>query len=190
MEVLWLKAHGLSHAEISRLAGVNGNTLVSYLHQYEQEGIEGLKQLNFLRPTQPLAPVPSPDQSPPADAPPATIKEACAQIAALTGIRRSPTQVSFFLKEHCGMKRLKTGVLSAKVDPLKQAEFKNSPGTQARRSRERKACQRKAEMSPFSFASCYKTVVTSPSRAGLLTGMCRHGWFDAGLCPVLRLMIA
>ena len=47
MEVLWLKAHGLSHQEICRLAGVNGNTLVSYLHQYEQEGIEGLKQLNF-----------------------------------------------------------------------------------------------------------------------------------------------
>ena len=34
--------------------------------------------------------------------------------------------MSFFLKEHCGMKRLKTGVLPAKVDPLKQAEFKKN----------------------------------------------------------------
>ena len=50
------------------------------------------------------------------------ITEACAQIAALTGIRRSPTQVSFFLKEHGGMKHRKTGVLPTKVDPLKQKE--------------------------------------------------------------------
>ena len=139
MEVLWLKSHGLSHAEICRLAGVNGNTLVSYLHQYEQEGIEGLRQLNFCGQPSRLRPYQAQIEAHLRTHPPATIKEACAQIADLTGIRRSPTQVSFFLKEHCGMKRLKTGVLPAKVDPLKQAEFKKNPGTQARRSAARKA---------------------------------------------------
>ena len=139
MEVLWLKAHGLSHQEICSLAGVNGNTLVSYLHQYEQEGIEGLKRLNFCGQPSRLRPHQAAIEAHLRTHPPATIKEACAQIADLTGIRRSPTQVSFFLKEHCGMKRLKTGVLPAKVDPLKQEEFKKNPRAQARRSRERKA---------------------------------------------------
>jgi transposase len=138
MEVLWLKSHGLSHQEICRLAGVNGNTLVSYLHQYEQGGIEGLKPLNFCGQPSRLRPHQAAIEAHLRMHPPATIKEACAQIADLTGIRRSPTQVSFFLKKHCGMKRLKTGVLPAKVDPLKQEEFKKNPGTQARRSTMRK----------------------------------------------------
>jgi hypothetical protein len=32
---LWLKSQGLAHQEISRLARVNGNTLVRYLHEQQ-----------------------------------------------------------------------------------------------------------------------------------------------------------
>ena len=124
MEVLWLKSQGVAHQDICRLAQVNGKTLTSYLHQYEEGGIERLKQVNFHgRPSQ----VHAHRQSIEAylrEHPPATINEACARIAEVTGIRRSPTQVRLFLRDHCGMKRLKTGVLPAKADPVAQEAFK------------------------------------------------------------------
>lgn len=102
-------------------------------------GIERLKQLNFCGQPSALRPHQSRIEAHLQAHPPATIKEACAQIAALTGIRRSPTQVSLFLKARCGMKRLKTGVLPAKADPLQQEAFKKNPRTQAHRSGERQA---------------------------------------------------
>ena len=60
------------------------------------------------------------------DHPPASINEALAAITELTGLTRSPTQVRLFLKEKCGLKRLKTGVLPAKADNEVQAAFKKN----------------------------------------------------------------
>ena len=47
-------------------------------------------------------------------------------IRKLTGLSRSPTQVRLFLREKCGMKRLKTGTLPAKADPEAQEAFKKN----------------------------------------------------------------
>jgi transposase len=132
MEVLWLKSQGLAHQEISRLARVNGNTLVRYLHEYEQGGIEQIKRLNFRGQPSKLQAHKASIEGYFRAHPPATINEACDKIAELTGIRRSPTQVRLFLKQHCGMKRLKTGVLPAKADPAQQETFKKNAGTPAR----------------------------------------------------------
>ena len=55
--------------------------------------------------------------------PPATIKQAMATIEKLTGLKRSETQVEKFLKS-IGLKCRKVGMLPAKADPEKQAEFK------------------------------------------------------------------
>jgi DNA-binding CsgD family transcriptional regulator len=50
MEALYLKSQGLSHAEICRLTRISGNTLRSYLRDYQAGGLEQLKALNFYRP--------------------------------------------------------------------------------------------------------------------------------------------
>jgi len=54
--------------------------------------------------------------------PPVTVAEAGEKIAELTGIRRKPTQVRFFLKR-IGMKPRKVAALPAKVDVDAQQEF-------------------------------------------------------------------
>jgi hypothetical protein len=54
--------------------------------------------------------------------PPQTINEAVAMLKALTGIKRSPTQVRLFLK-HLGLQRRKVGLLPAKGDPDTQEEY-------------------------------------------------------------------
>jgi transposase len=127
MEVLWLKSQGLAHKEIIRLARVTGKTLVTYLHEYQIGGIEQIKRLKYRgQPSKLHAHRESIEDHLKAH-PPATINEACAKITELTGIRRSPCQVRLFLKNHCGMRRIKTGVLPAKADPVKQEEFKKKP---------------------------------------------------------------
>lgn len=44
MEVLYLKSQGLEHQEICRLCRISEPTLVSYLKQYQEGGIERLKK--------------------------------------------------------------------------------------------------------------------------------------------------
>ena len=56
--------------------------------------------------------------------PPATVNEARAKMAELTGITRSPTQVREWMKR-CGMRCRKIGVLPAKGDPDTQAAYQN-----------------------------------------------------------------
>ena len=65
--------------------------------------------------------------------PPQTINEAVAMLAALTGIKRSPTQVRLFLK-HLGLQRRKVGVLPAKGDPKVQEEYQKKVGATLSRS--------------------------------------------------------
>lgn len=55
MEVLWLKSQGLAHHEICRLAAICSTTLTSYLLDYREGGVEGLKTLSFRRPRSVLA---------------------------------------------------------------------------------------------------------------------------------------
>src|SRR5256886_16541956 len=81
--------------------------------------MEALKQLNFYRPQSLLS-----EQCETIEAhlwahPPHTINEAISVIEALTGIRRSPTQVRLFLK-HLGLRCLKLGLRPAQGDPQEQ----------------------------------------------------------------------
>jgi len=43
MEALWLKSHGLPHAQIAQLVQVSEETLREYLREYQEGGIERLK---------------------------------------------------------------------------------------------------------------------------------------------------
>lgn len=140
METLWLKSEGLPQAEICRLASISPPTLSEYLKAYQQGGLKQLKQLNFYQPKSELVAYTDLLKSHFEQHPPATIKEAQAQIEALTGIKRSGTQIQAYLKS-IGMKCRKVGLLPAKADPAKQAEFnqeKLDPALQQAQSGQRK----------------------------------------------------
>lgn len=100
MEVLWLKSHELPHALIAKLAGVSENTLREYFRLYEEGGIERLKEVHFYRPRSELHLHMSTLEAHFRAHPPATIKEAQSEIEALTGLKRSETQVREFLKKN------------------------------------------------------------------------------------------
>src|ERR671915_7438 len=105
--------------ELLTLCAISGNTLRAYLKLYQAGGMEALKQLNFYRPQSLLS-----EQRETLEAhlrahPPHTINEAISVIEALTGIRRSPTQIRVVLKR-LGLKCLKVGLLPAKGDPEEQ----------------------------------------------------------------------
>lgn len=122
MEAVYLKSRKLPHQEICRLTGISGNTLRSYLRDYKEGGIDRLKQLNFYQPQSQLMSHRESLEEHLKQHPPATIKQARAMIAEKTGIERSPTQIRRFLLK-LGIKRRKVGMIPAKTDVEKQAEF-------------------------------------------------------------------
>jgi hypothetical protein len=108
MEALWLKSHGLPHCrecrrhwQIAELVGVTENTLREYFEMYQAGGIEKLKEVTFYRPQSELETYTGTLEAYFQANPPATIKEAQSEIEALTGVRRSETQVREFLKKNC-----------------------------------------------------------------------------------------
>jgi transposase len=123
MEVLLLKAKGLSHHQIALCVGICENTMLSYLEQYQARGIEALKQLHFHHPTSEMQAHQDTLEAYFREHPPATIPQAVKIIEQLTGIKRSPTQVGIFLKT-LGLKRLKTYAIPAKCDVQAQETFK------------------------------------------------------------------
>lgn len=123
METLWLKSENLPHAEICRLASISEPSLSEYLKEYQQGGVEQLKQLQFYQPQSELAAYTDVLKSYFEAHPPATIKEAQAKIEELTQLKRSQTQIRTYLKS-IGMKCRKVGMLPAKADPVEQAAFK------------------------------------------------------------------
>ena len=55
MEALLLKSDGLPHHRITRILGISENTFRQYLREYEEGGVERLKELHFYRPLSELA---------------------------------------------------------------------------------------------------------------------------------------
>jgi transposase len=125
MEALLLKAKGLPHHQIANCVGVCENTLRAYLQQYRDGGIEALKQLEFYQPRSEMENYRDSLEEYFKENPPATIPQAVHLIEQLTGLKRSPTQVSTFLKR-LGLKRLKTYALPAKCDAEAQETFKKT----------------------------------------------------------------
>jgi transposase len=123
MEVIWLKSQGETHQKIAQLSGIHVNTVTKYLKEYEKGGIEKLKEVNFNKPESELINYKETIEEEMRKNPPASINQASMKIEELTGIKRSPTQVSVFLKK-IGMKCRKVGVIPSKADPDVQEAFK------------------------------------------------------------------
>lgn len=126
MEALWLKSQGLAHKEICRLTGIRSSTtLTGYLRSYKDGGIEALKEIKFYRPQSAMSAHRQKLEVHFRDHPPATIKEAMADIEALAGLKRNPERVRVFLKK-MGLRCRKVGVIPAKADPVAQENFKKT----------------------------------------------------------------
>jgi transposase len=125
MEVLYLKSQGLSHQEIRRLCQISKSTLVSYLRQYQEGGIEKLKQLNYQGQPSQLNGHAETIEAYFKEHPPRTVAEAQAKIEELTGIKRSPTQIKAFLKR-LGMRCRKVGFIPGKGDDPDKIEEQES----------------------------------------------------------------
>lgn len=122
MEAVLLKAANLSHQQICQLCGICGNTLRSYLAEYQEGGLEQLRELRFYRPASQLEEHREWVQAELALHPVATIKQARRRLIELTGLQRGLTQVRGWLARG-RLKRRKVGMVPAKADPQKQAAF-------------------------------------------------------------------
>jgi transposase len=100
MEALWLKSHGLPHEQIAQLVRISENTLREYFTLYMDGGVEALKEVHYYCPQSKLVEHVSSLEEYFRANPPASIKEARSEIEALTGIKRSETQVREFLKKN------------------------------------------------------------------------------------------
>ncbi len=95
-EAVLLKSRGPKHKDICEIAGICGNTLGSYLMDYEKGGVGRLKELNFYRNKS------GPEQHRHSieeyfgKHPPADMKEAMSAVEQLTGIRRSENWVRIY----------------------------------------------------------------------------------------------
>ena len=122
MEVVYLKSQGLAHQEIARICRISRQTLVTYVHRYQDGGIGALKERHYQGQPSALNPHQSTVEAHFRAHPPQTIAEAQAVIAQITGIQRSPTQIRAFLRR-MGMRLRKVGALPGHAqDPEKQAE--------------------------------------------------------------------
>lgn len=124
MEVLWCKSLGKSHQEIAEIAAVHPNTVTNCLKEYQQGGLEAVRQLNFYRPQSELQAHQGTLKAYFEQHPCASLKEAAAKVEELTGLKRSLPQVEKFLKQ-MGLKCRKVGGIPAKADPQQQADFLN-----------------------------------------------------------------
>jgi transposase len=115
MEVVYLKSQGLPHQEICRLTRISENTLRTYLRQYQEGGVERLKQTDWDGPTSELSDHRQTIEEHFRSNPPRSTAQAAADIERLTGIRRGLTQVRKFLKG-LGLKSRKLGMIPAKAD--------------------------------------------------------------------------
>jgi transposase len=123
MEALYLKSQGLRHYEIAAILQVSEPTLLSYLRDYAEGGIERLKVLNFYQPQSELAAHQAQIETYFREHPPKSLGQAAHKIEELTGIKRSHEQVRQFL-HRIGMRCRRVGVIPAKADPEVQDEFK------------------------------------------------------------------
>jgi len=121
-EALILKSHGLKHKDICRITDITGNTLRSYLCEYQKGGIEEIKKVNLYKPRSEMMNHAETIENYFKKNPPAGIKEAMAKIKELTGINRTENRVREFLRR-IGMKRRKIGMIPAKADTEEQEKF-------------------------------------------------------------------
>ena len=122
MDALYHKGKGYSNAEICDLLRISPNTLRSYFRQFNEGGVDKLKEINFHQPKSQLDSHRTTIEQLFRDSPQMSLKQAAAEIERLTGIKRSNTQIRKYLKS-LGIRLLKVGSIPAKADVEVQKTF-------------------------------------------------------------------
>lgn len=122
-QALLLKSQGLPHQEIAEILDISETTLREYFDLYLVGGIEALKELHYQGKDNLLREKKDEIIAGLEADPPATLKEARAIIQEATGLDRSLTQISEFLKENKVVRR-KVKQIPAKADVEAQETFK------------------------------------------------------------------
>jgi transposase len=125
MEALYLRSPGVTNGEILRLWRISNASFPRDLKAYVAGGVEQLKRIDHDRPQRELANYRTTREAYLQQHPPATVAEAAAQIAEVTGMVRQPTQVRQFLRA-LGMKPMNVGMIPAKADVDAQEAFKKA----------------------------------------------------------------
>lgn len=120
-----LKSQGMTTIQISSVVGVCENTVRSYLHDYLDGGSRKLTEINFHQPQSQLRAFDQQVKAHLTQNPMPTIKQACAEIAKLTGVSIKQTQMRKYLRS-VGLEYRKVASIPAKVDIQAQELFKVS----------------------------------------------------------------
>lgn len=129
MEALSLRSQGVTHGAIRRLWGISKARCHRHLKAYVAGGVEQLKRIDHDRPQRERANHRTTLDASCQPPPPATVAEAAAKIAEVTGLVRKPTQVRQFLRA-LGRKPMNVGMLPAKADVDAQEAVQKTPGAQ------------------------------------------------------------
>lgn len=125
LHAVYLKAStSLSNKEISIIAGAHPNSVGQWITIYKQNGFDELCKISYHRNQSLLEKESVSIKELFAKQPPRSIDEARLKIKALTGIERSNTRVTAFMKRH-QFRFLKTGHIPAKVNTTEQKTWVN-----------------------------------------------------------------
>jgi len=123
MQALVLKSQNLQHKKIGEILDISQTTLRKYFDLYETGGLEALKQLNYQGQRNLLREQKDDIITALEADPPSILKQAQAKIKEVTGLERSLSQVSQFLKENKLVRR-KVKQIPAKAEVELQERFK------------------------------------------------------------------
>ena len=126
LHVVYLKALGLPHQEIVRIARVSGDSVTRYLKAYAEGGVVALCTSQLYCPASALLPHRKTLKAHFQAHPPHTVSQASHAIEKLTGIKLALSACRDFMRKRLGMKCRKMTVIPSKADPDQQQAFLNN----------------------------------------------------------------
>jgi transposase len=116
---------GLTQRQISRLAHVSANTMRRYVDVFETNGLAAMTMDDRHGRPSVLAPYEEVIRDEFIARPPATVNQAKARIAEITGIKLENTRVRHYMQS-LGMKQRQLTRIPGKADPSQQEDFKKT----------------------------------------------------------------
>src|SRR5574341_65363 len=126
LHVVYLKALGLPHQDIIRIARVSGDSVTRYLKVYAEGGVAALCASQLYCPSSALLPHRETLKRHFQAHPPHTVSQASYDIEKLTGIKLSLSACRDFMRKRLGMKCRKMAVIPSKADSDRQKAFLNN----------------------------------------------------------------
>ena len=114
--------NGTEKKTIAEMQCISKKSVGKYIETFKSHGVDALLEGKPYRPKSELEHYKDEIKNDLEENPCATINECVERIEKLTGLKRSPTQVTVFMKK-MGFKHLKTGQIPSKANPIKQREF-------------------------------------------------------------------